>query len=236
MHVPKNCPAKYGPSNAKGRRALPMWLMLTLAIASCKSSSTNPPSTPTGGAGIGPNGGTVTSADGKVTLVIPVGALSSTQNIAIISSTDSNTCPQKVGTLYSLMPNGLQFSKPATLTLPYDTTMIGASAELVGVAYLDIDGSWYGVTGGSVDTVHRTVTVPISHFSNWSANLSFEITPASSVVLTGTSLGFEVNQVGRPANDPSGQPVKLSNPFALVAAVWKVNGTGGNATVRNAQQ
>ncbi len=204
--------------------------ILAIVMAGCKSSTTSPSTTP-GGSGIGPSGGTVTSSDGKVTVVIPSGALSSTQTIAIVPNTDSNTCPQALGAGYSLTPNGLTFSTPAMLTLHYDSTVYGANAEFIGVAYQDDKGNWNGVTGGSVDTIHRAVTVPISHFSNWTANLAFEITPATAVVFTGTSLTFEVDQVGPPAGSPAGPPVQLTNPFALVAASWKVNSSGGNSTV-----
>ncbi|HZK76170.1 MAG TPA: hypothetical protein VFD13_04605 [Candidatus Kapabacteria bacterium] len=219
------------------RSLLPTFLLACcglLIIASCKSSSTNPPSSSGtgGGSGIGPNGGTVTSADGKVTVVIPAGALSSNQTIAISPKTDSNTCPQALGSGYDLTPNGLTFSVPAMLTLSYDTTVRSANAEFIGVAYQDDNGKWYGVTGGSVDTIHRTVTVPISHFSTWSTDLSFEINPTEeAVVFTGTTPVFWVTEVGPAAGTAAGPPVPLSNPFALEAAVWKLNGGGGNAAI-----
>jgi hypothetical protein len=206
---------------------------LVIVIAGCKSTTTAPATTttPSGGSGIGPNGGTVTSTDGKVSLVIPAGALSSTQSIAITPKSDSNTCPQGLDAGYDLTPNGLMFSKPAMLTLSYDTTIRAANAEFIGVASQEDTGGWYAWTGGSVDTIHRTVTVPITHFSGESQFLSFEITPATAVVFTGSSPVFELNQVGPPANSPAGSQVALTNPFALESALWKLNGGTGNSSI-----
>ncbi len=199
-------------------------------VAGCKSSTTAPASTTTtsGGSGIGPNGGTVTSTDGKVSLVIPPGALSSTQTIAITPKTDSNTCPQAIGSGYNLTPNGLTFSTPAQFTLSYDTTIRGANAEFIGVASQEDTGGWYGWTGGSVDTIHHTVTVPITHFSRETGYLGFEIAPSTDVVFTGSSTPFGVYQVGPPANSPAGTQVALTNPFAVAGAIWKLNGGSGS--------
>ncbi|HEY3875795.1 MAG TPA: hypothetical protein VGM92_09980 [Candidatus Kapabacteria bacterium] len=214
-----------GLSNAKGRYLMSFFsaIAISFALASCHSSSTNPPSS--GGSGIGPDGGTVTSADGKVTLVIPAGALSSNQTIAISTKTDSNTCPQASGPEYDLTPNGLTFSKPVMLTLNYDSTLPGSTAEIIGVASQEDTGGWYGWTGGTVDTVHQTVTVPITHFSSASAYVPYAITPSQDVVFTGESLAFEVNATGAPAVDAAGNPVEL-NPFAPLIATWQVSGGG----------
>jgi hypothetical protein len=206
--------------------------LLVIFIAGCKSSTVAPASTtPTGGASIGPNGGTITSANGKVSLVIPAGALSSTQSISITTKTSSNTCPQALDSGYDLTPDGLTFSKPAMLTLSYDTTIAGAIAELIGVASQEGTGSWYAWTGGSLDTVHHTVTVPITHFSGETGYLGFAMTPSSAVVFTGSSPVFQVTQVGPPASSPPVPPVALTNPFAVASALWKVNGGAGNSTI-----
>src|SRR5665213_311315 len=195
---------------------------LALVLCSCHSSSTNPPAT-SGGAGIGPNGGSVTSADGKVTVVIPAGALSSTQQIAITS--DSNGCPQAIGAGYSLTPNGLAFNAPVSLTWHYADSIPGSTAAILGLAYQDNAGDWYGVTGGTVDTTQRTLTVPISHFSIWWTYVPYSITPSRAMVLTGQSLAFQVNETGGPASGPAGPPTKL-NPFATLVAQWSVSGGG----------
>jgi hypothetical protein len=204
-----------------------------VVFAGCKSNTTPPPTTPSG-SGIGPDGGTVTSADGKVKLVIPPSALSSTQTVAIVASTDSNTCPQKVGTLYSLTPNGLQFSKPAILTLPYsDSSLVGSNPKALGVAYKDDAGAWWGVTGGSVDTVAKTATVPISHFSDWTEYASYELTASRPIALTpGTEdIVVAVDGVGPPLSQAPGDPQQLGAGSGTVNT-WFVNYiAGGNAQV-----
>ena len=210
------------------RLRVPTALLLAataLSFSSCSKSSNSNPASPGNGTGIGPNGGTVSSADGNVTLVIPSGALSSNVDISITRVSDSNTCPEARGAIYSLTSNGLTFSKPATLEFHYDTSIDGVNAENLGIAYQDASGDWYGVSGGSVDTVQQTATVAISHFSDWSVYEAFTVTPFSSFLLTGESETLQAKQTGVPVSLATGNPVKL-NPFAVDLAQWQVIGSG----------
>ncbi|HET7152412.1 MAG TPA: hypothetical protein VFJ29_01505, partial [Candidatus Kapabacteria bacterium] len=214
--------------------AVGLCCVIFVAISCKKSSdSSNPVNNNSGGQGIGANGGTVTSSDGNVQLVIPPGALSSTQSIAI-QQTNSNACPQGVGTGYSFTPNGLAFNLPVVLTLHYsDSALAGGNAELLGVAYQDDNGNWFGVTGGAVDTAAKTITVPISHFSNWSEYESYVMLPVNNpiTVLTSGTLNFYVANTGAPVSNPSGNPTQLA-PLGqnIIPNAWMVNGVVGGTS------
>jgi len=216
--------------------AIGLCCVIFVAISCKKSSDSSNPvnnNNNTGGQGIGANGGTVTSSDGKVQLLIPPGALSSTQQIAI--QTDSNTCPQGVGTGYSFTPNGLTFNLPVVLTLHYtDSTLKGSNPKLLGVAYQDGSGNWFGVTGGKVDTSAKTITVPITHFSSWDAYESYQMLPVNNPmsILTSGTINFYVTNTGVPVSNPSGNPSQLA-PLGqnIIPNAWMVNGVvGGNSS------
>jgi len=91
------------------------WLFLmacALALVGCSNDGSG------GGAGhpaltrtrVGPEGGTATSADGKLTLTFPPGALSQETEITIAPATVEG------GVGYELGPDGLQLNTPATAT------------------------------------------------------------------------------------------------------------------------
>ncbi|RIV22463.1 hypothetical protein DYU11_15720 [Fibrisoma montanum] len=116
---------------------------------------------------IGPEGGTLTTADGRVQLTLPAGAVSQATTISILPIT--NHTPNGVGQSYRFSPDGLQFSKPATLTFQYtDADVVGSAPAGLGIAYQRSSRIWYAVPGKQIDTQKRQVTVPMHHFSDWS--------------------------------------------------------------------
>ena len=70
------------------------------------------------GTPIGPDGGSVTSADGKLTLEIPAGALSETVGVEI-EVVDPATLDLDgsllAGEIYELAPDGIEFSAPVQI-------------------------------------------------------------------------------------------------------------------------
>jgi hypothetical protein len=111
-------------------------------------------------ASIGPAGGSIRSADGRLTLKIPAGALATSTSLSIANS--ANGAPQGVGSGYTVAPGGLSLAKPALLVLNYgpgDTA--GSSPGSLGLAFQN-GGKWYVATGGSADTAGRTLTVPLT--------------------------------------------------------------------------
>src|ERR1035438_354521 len=101
-------------------------ILCLVLLAACKKSNVSggsggtniPYITPIGdtagalvSASIGPTGGSLTSSDGRVQLMIPAGALSQTTTISI--QPIINLCPGGIGLAYDLQPNGTKFAVPA---------------------------------------------------------------------------------------------------------------------------
>ncbi len=192
-------------------RGLSGWLFFTLVIClcSCKKSQDNtvnpPPAIDTAQAvvtekgiplgdivtaTIGPDGGTITAADGGATLVVPRGALAASTTISIQAVT--NTLPMGLGDhAYQFLPEGLVFAVPARLTLAYDTAENGgaSSAGLV-VANQEPDGSWMHDAELIADENRFTVTADMEHFSAWIIAKAVTITPRKSTLELGGTTAF----------------------------------------------
>jgi hypothetical protein len=88
---------------------------------------------------IGPAGGSLASADGRVTLRVPQGALAADQTIGIQAV--NNYAPGGQGAAYRLTPDGLELAQPVVVTLQYEEK----ENNPVGVAVQDAAGIWLSV-------------------------------------------------------------------------------------------
>jgi len=166
-------------------------------------------------ASIGPTGGSIRSADGRLTLKVPAGALAAPTTLSIAPVT--NGAPNAIGSAYSLSPVGTQFAIPAQLVLAYtDADLNGTGAGALGIAS-DDGTSWQAILGGSLDPAARTLTVPVSSTSpvptaaagrrtqnarargNLGPYGSVHIEPDSALVPVRGRLTFSLNFVGPPS-------------------------------------
>ena len=138
---------------------------------------------------------TAESEDGKVELYIPedtigknkFGALLS--SISIVEQENPPDPPQKsnvVGLVYDFGPDGATFDPPVSLTVEYTKSKIpdGVAEENLVVAYWDEDADEWVELEGTVDPENNTVTVEISHFTDFTVlaytrPASFDITDLS---------------------------------------------------------
>ena len=120
---------------------------------------------------------------GVASISIPLGALDSNQTITFLE-----VKPEDVGinpptgkytlgvdmpvVMYQFLPEGLTFARPATITLLYpddnndnivDGTTIDASQ--LSILWWNETYQQWDYVGGVVDTIHKTITCPITHFS-----------------------------------------------------------------------
>ncbi len=86
------------------------------------------------------SGGSVTSADGRITLNIPAGALGTATTVSIQPIT--NTTPNGIGLGYRLQPEGTNFGVPVNLTFHLSATEALALGSTF-VATQHADGMWY---------------------------------------------------------------------------------------------
>ncbi|MCJ7555817.1 MAG: hypothetical protein MUP90_02750 [Gammaproteobacteria bacterium] len=125
--------------------------------------------TPVGGqssATIGTSGGTLSALEESLTLTIPAGALASADVISIQPIT--NTAPGGLGSGYRLAPAGTVFKRPLDITFEYsDFDLDDTPAGNLGVVTQTVDGYWRVVEGAVVDERASTITVAVTHFSDF---------------------------------------------------------------------
>ena len=136
---------------------------LALPGAACGGSSTEPgpdvPEVKTTHISAA-KGGTVAAPDGT-SLAIPAGALDADADITLSVGAASNGAKSSV---YTFGPDGLKFTKPATLSIK-TAGLTPPSGQALALAVLD-GTTWTPVEGSTV--AGDTVAAPILHFSQYS--------------------------------------------------------------------
>lgn len=182
-------------------------LFISSVLVSCKKSDstivTQVPGpvitgigTPDGAASdtmIGPSGGTLHSADGKLTVTIPAGAISSATQISIQPVT--NLAPLGLGNGYRLQPEGMTFAVPVVLTFKYDDQLLQNSPEdFLWIVTQAGDGSWNALMKSALDINTKTVTITTTHFSDWALGRFIDLTviPVAGSVKISQSIALRV--------------------------------------------
>ncbi len=130
---------------------------------------------------IGLNGGKMISADNRIEIIIPAGALSTETLISIQPIT--NTADGGIGKSYNLEPSGIQFRKPVQITLHYTKDELeGNSPQLMNITFQDEKGVWYGLKKFKLDTSAKTIIGDINHFSDWGLSWGVILKAAKSRV------------------------------------------------------
>lgn len=185
---------------------------------------------------IGPEGGSLVAADGKVSLAIPAGALAKETTISIQPIT--NQAQNGLGLAYRFLPDGTQFAKPATLTFRYDASLLASSeADLLQIAYQATNRQWYWVPGRTIDSTHQQISVPMPHFSDWSA---YEIAEIEQLdIVGGPSKGkyLDFNQSTNLAVSYARLaplvPDSKDKPLDIKHITWSVVGGAANGQIRS---
>lgn len=185
---------------------------------------------------MGKEGGTLASSDGKLELIIPSGALAKKTNISIQPVT--NLMPNGNGKAYSLEPSGIRFQQPAQIIFHYVSEEIKDSTQLLmGIATQDDNGQWYGLKDFTLDTIAKTLTGNISHFSTWSDFEKLKIHPSYKRKKVDTYLYLEVNWIEDEKNSDNPSTSTKDDDLSplraqKIRAAWSVNGIpSGNSIV-----
>src|ERR1035437_1358466 len=182
---------------------------------------------------IGKEGGTLTSSDGKVSLIIPKGAVSKKTTFSIQPTT--NLMQNGKGKSYQMEPSGINFQKPLQIIFYYtDAETEGNSPELLAIATQDDKGQWFSPNKITTDTVAKTLTAETWHFSTFVAYYKAEIDPSSAKVKVNGSLRLKIYGItsytgGKVYENGKEVPLEVKTESA---EIWKVNGIPkGNGTV-----
>lgn len=139
---------------------------------------------------VGPAGGTLQASDGSFSFQIPAGALSDTKVITISREVSPNgSIPAEFGSatpVFKFEPEGLQFSKPALLTVTYNqgnSAEAGIEERSIGMYYIKDDSTLEKMKKVSVDYSSNTIQVEVVHFS-FGAGLNIQIWLVSSGIMT----------------------------------------------------
>lgn len=117
---------------------------------------------------IGAEGGIIVSADGKLELIFPEGALPKKKKITVQPVV--NHAANGSGKAYRMEPSGLRFEKPVTIVFHYSYDKVsGTLPGLKGIAGQDEKGKWEVLPDFVVDTAAKTITSQIHHFSSYTA-------------------------------------------------------------------
>lgn len=148
------------------------------------------------GTSVGPGGGTVTSSDQEVQIVIPPGALS--QETIITIQEAFIPPPGHIGKAYEFGPQGLTFELPVTISITYDEASLPAGLNEVSLRLGTVlnGARWCELLGTTIDTVANTVTGTTHSFSTYGLVIgSFSATlegsqevPASASNATGAGV------------------------------------------------
>ncbi|MGZ8259091.1 MAG: hypothetical protein ACXWUL_00905 [Caldimonas sp.] len=178
---------------------------------------------------IGASGGTLTSADGRLTLTVPAGALASAQAISIQAT--SGEAPNGGATVYRLLPDGLGFALPVGLGFRFDDADLGGSAaETLGVAFQDALGRWQPLADPQLDAAAKTLSAMTTHFTDYALFTGIRLRPAFAKLGVGKSRAINMD-ICYPMDD-SGVTVIGCKINVTGSYEWAVNGiAGGSAAV-----
>ncbi|MGE7776978.1 hypothetical protein ACQKLP_19825 [Chitinophaga sp. NPDC101104] len=142
---------------------------------------------------IGPAGGTVEYPGARLTLDIPAGAVA--QETEFFIQPITNTAPGGKGIAYRLQPEGITFSKPATLKIKYQAEDLQATIPAaLGIATQKANGVWYTV-GATHNETAKTIEVKTTHFSDWSFFEAISLEPSLAVLDLGEQQSLAVKCV-----------------------------------------
>jgi len=199
----------------------------TPAITSVGTPLATPPSSQV----IDAMGGSIASADGRMTVTVPAGAVAGATTFTIQPIT--NQAPGGVGNAYRLGPAGETFSTPVSISLHYSSTdLAGTVADALSLAYQDTQGRWDVYKSVTLDTTEQTVTVSSSHFSDWALLAGESLEPAAARIGTGQTQTLTLVWCQEiDFGDPLIQYAAVCQPIGD-ASSWSVNSVpGGNNNV-----
>jgi len=168
---------------------------------------------------------TAFSDDELCTLTIPEDTVGLTEDlepldeITILREDDPPDPPEDADIVlaYDLGPDGANFDPPITLTFSYDPADIPEGKDVLVVAYYDEIAETWVYLEGEVDTVSKTITVSISHFTTFA--IIARAAPPAPAAFSVTNLSVKPLEV------------ELKEVVTISLSVANTGGTEGSYTV-----
>ena len=114
----------------------------------------------------------VTSADGRVTLDVPYGAIGEPVAITITATSSPPGTPGNdvvAGSTFEFGPDGLTFEAPVLVSVSFDPSQIPAGRAVQSLRLVTLtDDRWRPVAGSTVDVATNAVSASLQHFSTYS--------------------------------------------------------------------
>jgi len=153
---------------------------------------------------IGPKGGSIRSADGRLEFIFPSGALDQNTVISILPVT--NFAPNGTGVAYQCEPSGIRFRKPVEVAFHYsDEEAEVCPPDLMGFAQQDHTGKWSILDYNGWDSLNKTLKGSIEHFSEYANQNKLQLVPRKYELQVGDTLTLHVcfrkNYVSEPRLD-----------------------------------
>ncbi|HEV7348261.1 hypothetical protein [Telluribacter sp.] len=181
---------------------------------------------------IGPNGGELQMPDASIRLSVPAGAVNAPTTFSIQQV--ENTFPGSTARSYRLLPEGVKFSKPVTLTLSYQGAALqSGNPEFLYLTYQDAEGFYRVATNTFLHKENQTLTVETTHFSDWTYFETIMLVADDSFLNKGESTKLKVMEYMNYSLTGDGDP-KLGVLEDYVGSrtrfEWSINYGGGTVT------
>lgn len=188
---------------------------------------------------IGIAGGQLSTADGALTVEVPAGAFNADQTLAIQEIT--NEAHGAKGRAFRITPEGLHTDIPMTVRWRYtDDDVLGTDPRALRIAYQDAERVWHVYRDPTHDAVARTLSVPTTHFSDWSFVAGAQLLPKAATLNVGQTQVFQAVVCDEYEEEPV-RAGELSVPMvgfncyttranSMLAGDWAVNGTAGGTS------
>ena len=168
------------------------------------------------------SGGTIASADGKLEIEFPNGALAADDTITIQPIT--NNCPGGIGPAYRLGPNGSKFNKPVTLKFHYDDSVLNSTLpNYMLLSFQDANGVWFALDNAKNDTLNHIISGTTTHFTDYTYFEDVFLKPETATLKVGEHIQLYILvTVSEEDRDAFG-----NQGYALVkgtSSTWAVNG------------
>lgn len=136
-------------------------------------------------------GGSLTSADGRLTITVPPGAVSSETTFSIRPVT--SMAPSAIGVSYSMSAHNAFFSQPVTLSFEAPEAGVSrTSLSGLGIAMQEESGSWRLLADPQRDDVNKVISASSAFLFSAAIVEELQILPLMASVREGTTVDLTV--------------------------------------------